>query len=441
MLCGIGLGIASANAAVIKVAITNPVPDAKVVLKFENNEKEEFTVDANGKGMIELNNFTAQYVTLQYGRSTRTLYLDPHMDLSMSFEGKRMYKAISFTGAGAAANSYLNSGKLAQASYQEAKLPEKEFIKTTDSLYYANMKELNSHKLPAAFANAEKKRLKYYSYLNFPMFTIYHAYMNKLKDFKASPNFYRRLKELTDINPDLLVFNEYKEFLFNAITTLGLNGDSYTDQLSLLKSQLNYIENNVKNPTVREHLVYTVAYNYVKRSGVDEADIAVKAVNKYVDDAEKKGKFDKVYQDWKKIAVGQPSPVFSGKDMNGNVVTLHQLKGKFIYIDVWATWCGPCRGELPHLKKLEEQFRGKAVEFVSLSCDQKEAPWKKTVEKEQLKGVQLHIGSGSKFMQEYMISGIPRFILLDKEGKIISANMSRPSDPATAKKLNELLGL
>ena len=139
--------------------------------------------------------------------------------------------------------------------------------------------------------------------------------------------------------------------------------------------------------------------------------------------------------------MGQPSPIFSGKDMSGKTVTLNDLKGKFIYIDVWATWCGPCRGELPHLKKMEEQYRGKDIEFVSLSCDEKPEPWKKTVEKEQLKGVQLHIGQGAKFMQEYMISGIPRFILLDKAGKIVSANMSRPSDPATAKKINELLGL
>ena len=61
------------------------------------------------------------------------------------------------------------------------------------------------------------------------------------------------------------------------------------------------------------------------------------------------------------------------------------------------------------------------------------------VEKEQMKGVQLYIGAKSEFMKDYMINGIPRFILLDKEGNIISANMSRPSQPETVVKLDALL--
>ena len=117
-LFGIGLSVISMNAAIIKVAVNNPTPQTKVILKFLDSEKKEFAVDANGNGMIELRNFTPQYATLQYGNSTRTVYLDPKADVSMSFEGKRMWKAISFTGAGAAVNNYLNSGKLKQAYYE-----------------------------------------------------------------------------------------------------------------------------------------------------------------------------------------------------------------------------------------------------------------------------------------------------------------------------------
>ena len=121
--------------------------------------------------------------------------------------------------------------------------------------------------------------------------------------------------------------------------------------------------------------------------------------------------------------------------------SLADLKGKYIYIDVWATWCGPCRGELPALKELEEKYAGKDIHFVSLSCDKNKKAWENMVTKDQLKGIQLHMGTDRTFMDAYLINGIPRFILLDRDGKIISANMTRPSDPKTAEKFNELLGL
>lgn len=103
--------------------------------------------------------------------------------------------------------------------------------------------------------------------------------------------------------------------------------------------------------------------------------------------------------------------------------------------------CGPCRGELPALKELEEKYAGKDIHFVSLSCDKNKKAWENMVTKDQLKGIQLHMGTDRTFMDAYLINGIPRFILLDRDGKIISANMTRPSDPKTAEKFNELLGL
>ena len=112
-----------------------------------------------------------------------------------------------------------------------------------------------------------------------------------------------------------------------------------------------------------------------------------------------------------------------------------------VVIDFWASWCGPCRGELPALKELEEKYAGKDIHFVSLSCDKNKKAWENMVTKDQLKGIQLHMGTDRTFMDAYLINGIPRFILLDRDGKIISANMTRPSDPKTAEKFNELLGL
>ena len=120
------------------------------------------------------------------------------------------------------------------------------------------------------------------------------------------------------------------------------------------------------------------------------------------------------------------------------MVALEDLRGKYVYIDVWATWCGPCKAELPYLKKLEKKFKGKNIYFVSISIDANKAAWIKMVQEDQLGGIQLH---GGNIAKDYDIRAIPRFILLDKEGKVISKEMTRPSDPVTEETLDALEGI
>ena len=156
---------------------------------------------------------------------------------------------------------------------------------------------------------------------------------------------------------------------------------------------------------------------------------------------DKKAAFDALCAKWSKIAKGQPSPGFKYLDIQGKEVDLSDLAGKYVYIDVWATWCGPCRGEIPHLQKLEHQYKNKNIHFVSISCDQDKAAWEKMVKEDKLGGIQLHNGKDQSFMDAFMIRGIPRFILLDKEGKIIAADMTRPSNPETVETLNQLEGI
>lgn len=124
---------------------------------------------------------------------------------------------------------------------------------------------------------------------------------------------------------------------------------------------------------------------------------------------------------------GEACPDFAFNDINGKEVTLKSLKGKYVLIDVWATWCSPCRGEIPYLKKLEEKMHGKKIVFVSLSVDKDKAAWEKMVADQKLGGVQLHFGGDRSLMEAFKITGIPRFILLDKKGNIVRSKMIRPS--------------
>ena len=132
---------------------------------------------------------------------------------------------------------------------------------------------------------------------------------------------------------------------------------------------------------------------------------------------------------------------FIFEDQDGVKVSSETFRGKYIYLDIWATWCGPCCAEIPHLQKLEQKFATRNIAFVSISCDRNKEAWKKMIGEKQLGGIQLNGGENSDFMKAYMIRGIPRFILLDREGKILDADMSSPSDPRTAGVLEALEGM
>ena len=108
-----------------------------------------------------------------------------------------------------------------------------------------------------------------------------------------------------------------------------------------------------------------------------------------------------------------------------------------VYVDVWATWCKPCLQELPAMKALQEEYKGKDITFVSLSVDKDKEAWKAMVTEEKMQGVQLHIDLGAHrdFIENYDLTGIPRFFLISKEGKIISISAPRPSEA----KIKELI--
>ena len=118
---------------------------------------------------------------------------------------------------------------------------------------------------------------------------------------------------------------------------------------------------------------------------------------------------------------------FTYSDINGKKVSLSDLKGKYVLIDIWATWCPPCKKEIPYLKKLEEKMHGKKIVFVSLSVDKNKKAWETMVKDLKLGGIQLHNGGDNALMKALDVSGIPRFVLLDKKGNIVRSKMIRPS--------------
>lgn len=140
---------------------------------------------------------------------------------------------------------------------------------------------------------------------------------------------------------------------------------------------------------------------------------------------------------------GIASPSFDYENHKGGKTKLEDLRGKYVYIDVWATWCGPCIAEIPHLKKVEEKYHGKNIEFVSISVDTEKdyEKWKKMVVAKELGGIQLFADKNwtSDFIKAYGINAIPRFILIGPDGKVIKADAARPSSASLTELLDSLV--
>ncbi len=139
-----------------------------------------------------------------------------------------------------------------------------------------------------------------------------------------------------------------------------------------------------------------------------------------------------------KFGKGDPAINFTAIDLDGKAVNLETLKGKVIYIDLWATWCGPCTQEMPFYEKLRQKYKdNNNVAFVSLSVDDNLGLWHKNVAERKADGNQWLINRNK--LIDYDVVNIPRTIIIDRSFKIANLNAPVPSAKDTTKMIDELL--
>lgn len=151
---------------------------------------------------------------------------------------------------------------------------------------------------------------------------------------------------------------------------------------------------------------------------------------------------------------GVPAQTASTK-LNANIVDLSEGKysntslddilksyeGKVLYLDFWASWCGPCKREMPYSQSMKKEFAGKDVAFVYISTDNNPDKWKSMINQLEISGDHYRASPRvrDQIVKKFNLQYIPRYVLIDKSGKIVSDNAKRPSNPAAANDIKDLL--
>jgi len=405
-------------------------------------KKHTITINEDGS-FIDTVKVAGQYFLYQAKNGT-PLHLETGDNVRINYDSKDFDKTLVFSGKGFEISSYLVSKKneereLMGKGTEVYTKEEADYKKTFQNIKTAQKQLLSAATgIDAAYKAKEERNIQYAYLGKLSIYQSYHSYYAKKKDFEPSKEF---LSEVASIQ-----FNSEEDFEFspaykslvtnhyqNKVSELVKANEKLDRTLTMIK-----VGSSIENQTIKNAMLYeAVKYSITRADNLEELYTAFKAAGST--NEKNNTEIETSYSSLKKLTKGNPSPKFVNYENNaGGTTSLDDLKGKYTYIDIWATWCGPCIGEIPSLKKVEKQFHGKNIQFLSISIDAKKdhQKWKDMIKEKELGGIQLFADNlwESKFVADYMVKGIPKFILLDPQGNIVTANAPRPSN----KKLVEL---
>lgn len=425
--------------------LNGTIQNAKVEKAIISNAdyKKEIAINEDGSFADTLW-VESGFYNLNIGKESTTIYLEPAFNVQLTLDTNEFDETITYQGVGSESNNYLAKKFLTNEKNNVDlrtlySLEEDAFLSEIKKQKEAATSAISAaQNLDEDFIALEQKDIDY-QYLNhLNSYQNYHAYLTKKETFEPSENFKNEAKALDSLNYDIA--SDYKNLMsYKQLASAYYGGKIQgIESVDSIVNELNAIQTQAIKNDISKNLAYQVSPSN------ENAEKLYNAIMNVSSDDEFKKKLEDKYNIIKTLTKGNPSPVFENyENYNGGTTSLADLKGKYVYIDVWATWCGPCKAEIPFLKEVEAAYHGKNIEFVSISIDQAKDhdAWKKMVAEKELKGIQLFADKdwSSDFVKNYAINGIPRFILLDTEGNIISADAARPSNPELKETLNELL--
>ena len=331
-------------------------------------------------------------------------------------------------------NSFINDRINGADSNLFGQKPQ-EFKENVKAFFAELDKKLKAYGFDEEFVKNQEKwtNYKFVEYLT--IFPTYHRYTSGNEAILPDDFYAERDAIDYDNAEEFRTIDTYRDLVRSKFYTI-INNPNDAENIKKFISEVNAL----KSDNIRADLAKGTFQLISPNSTVNKEIFDF--INKNVTDEKVKEAAKKAYDVATKLTSGSPSPKFSNyENFNGGTTSLDDFKGKVTYIDIWATWCLPCRGEITALKELEKKFHGKDVAFVSISIDQNKDEWKEFVKSEDLKGVQLFAENAfeSQFIQDYGIRQIPTFIIIDKEGKIVNADAPRPSSDEITGLLEGLL--
>ena len=379
------------------------------------------------------------YYFFQIGRSYTSVRFKKGKNVFVNLDAKDFFKTLSYSGDVQIENNYnVEKAKLRSEQVGDPKdyfvVPLRDFLpkieKTRDTLYnllrYSNLSDSDKE---------IEKDVIYYEYLqaynNYQKFYSYHKNVSA----ELPSDYYNPIINM-DIDNDIMFrySRAYRNLIienFRLLSKKELENDPDANIIEFVTNQIK----DIKSTDIREQYA-SMLIRQMKEDNIN-IDRDYNLIMELLSTQRMKNKLTQRFHSAKSTKAGHASVEFNYENFDGGMTSLKDLKGKVLYIDVWATWCGPCIKEFPYLKKLIDDYKDKNIEFVSISIDSKNQydKWRKMVADKNIGGFQLYDAEGlsSSFMRAFSVGLIPRFMMLDAEGKIITARAPRPSSEEVRK--------
>ena len=436
------------NKAVIKGSFTE-FEGLRAIIKSTSPYQlsaDTLKTDANGNFIFETKIENPTYYKLSFAgrRPSLSLYLRPGDSLLITAEsvGKIM-KTVRFGGNAPIYNDFLFRSEDITSVLNRSLMSilgqeESEAMSSIDSVRALHADEIaalqkGNSNIDPYFIKIESAKALYGWAILHSLYPDYYNYIHKLSGdnkIKLSPEFDTYLAEVNLNDQELISLPIYLDFLQKYIRAdyeKFYESELETQYGSYANYQLKILNDKIENNEIKAILAYRSIDDQVKYQGSKEKATYWGIFDELCTNKELKSDIENKIAKWAHLEKGQPIKEVKMQTIDGTPVTFAEFKGKWIYIDIWATWCNPCRKEIPTLKKLEKQFHGQDIVFMSISVDRQPTPWKKMVTGQELKGIQVWAGQNDVIKNHYKVNGIPRFMIFDPQGNIYDANAKRPS--------------
>ncbi|MHB1107667.1 MAG: TlpA family protein disulfide reductase [Lutibacter sp.] len=411
--------------------------------KLYNQKNENVNIILNSENRFtDTLNISDGYYNLEIGDNNFILFLKSGDNLNLESDNSK----LNISGTGEIENKYLIErnnldNKLASINYwyHYYKLNENDFLKLADSIYHCRINLLKKFKIKdkrfyfieATFAEMDRE----HKFLNYPF-----TRQSLNQDYIPSKDFPTVFAK-TNINDDrLLDIPWFTVMMFSNIANkiVAKNDTRFDAKLDYLRLAISDRLGQT-NPKLKEEIAFLTADEAIDKT--DSLDLFFKTYKNFTKNEEHLKKITTKYLNLKGIIKGKQAPNFEFKNEKGELISLADFQGYVIYLDIWATYCKPCLEEIEPSKKLQKKLSNKKIKFVNICIESKKESWLNLIKKKEFTGIQLYSTKEGeeKFKESYIVGSLPRYIIIDKEGKIYDVNAKRPSDIELEKELLKIL--